>query len=459
MLTYICYPKCKTCQKAKTLLDSHSAQIEKIAISAIIVLLLVFFSSVAYAEEGYEYDAPVGHAAGVPPEYDRYGIPYEKLLFTFSLKPKELLTAGVIAEDQYGFITAGSDAYYIDFWIYSSISQPDYKDLSILSYAIIGDRTEFDPDNAEINYTDGTVEKGIREIYSDGEILYFFLDPSKHAILREIFVPRNGVDGNDETTFNKFVDGVCVSTSINDAHIGLYTGFGEMTRPSRPYVEKSIWDVLYYDRNGVLRHYLGDLPANPYIPLAHEQTDKSPADIPAEQPSAWAAEQVNTAIAMGLAPTDLQARYTDDIMRVEFCKLIITFYEGYKGYINVDKTPFIDTDDIYIKKAAKLGIVYGDGEDRFAPRDTLTREEAAVILARLAEIAGAEFTYEELAEGDAPFADSDDISDWAIGLVGQICAAGIMQGNNGNFAPKEPFTVEEGIVTIVRLYNYIESVK
>ena len=28
MLTFICYPKCTTCQKAKTLLDSYHAQYE-----------------------------------------------------------------------------------------------------------------------------------------------------------------------------------------------------------------------------------------------------------------------------------------------------------------------------------------------------------------------------------------------------------------------------------------------
>jgi len=52
------------------------------------------------------------------------------------------------------------------------------------------------------------------------------------------------------------------------------------------------------------------------------------------------------------------------------------------------------------------------------------------------------------------FADSSDISSWAIESVTRVYAAGIMNGIGGNkFAPQQSFTREQGIVTIMRIFN------
>ncbi|MDR1541453.1 MAG: S-layer homology domain-containing protein [Clostridiales bacterium] len=45
------------------------------------------------------------------------------------------------------------------------------------------------------------------------------------------------------------------------------------------------------------------------------------------------------------------------------------------------------------------------------------------------------------------------ISPWAVGAVSQMWQGGLMEGvGNNMFAPQEPYTREQGIVTIVKLY-------
>lgn len=69
------------------------------------------------------------------------------------------------------------------------------------------------------------------------------------------------------------------------------------------------------------------------------------------------------------------------------------------------------------------------------------------MLMRVAKYMGAEI--------DVPspeFNDNDTIAPWAVDAVGWVQETGIMQGDeNGNFNPSEEHTVEQSIVTFVRL--------
>ncbi|MCL2574441.1 MAG: S-layer homology domain-containing protein [Defluviitaleaceae bacterium] len=96
-----------------------------------------------------------------------------------------------------------------------------------------------------------------------------------------------------------------------------------------------------------------------------------------------------------------------------------------------------------------LGIVQGVGDGNFNPGGTLTREQAAVMLARLADVLG-----HTLPHANAAFADNSAISPWAIYAVGQMQAAEIMGGIGDNmFAPAGLYTREQSIVTILRLFE------
>ena len=175
----------------------------------------------------------------------------------------------------------------------------------------------------------------------------------------------------------------------------------------------------------------------------------------ADTPSSWATDEVNAAISEGFVPQNLQSNYTQAITRAEFAELAVALYENVlKGEITGRKT-FVDTNDVNVQKAAFIGVVAGVGNDRFAPDDTLTREQAAVMLSRLANALS-----KPLKRNETIFYDNNLISDWAIDSVRQVAACGIMQGielrwvkleSFYEFSPKTPYTREQSIVTIMRL--------
>jgi len=170
-----------------------------------------------------------------------------------------------------------------------------------------------------------------------------------------------------------------------------------------------------------------------------------------EQPSSWAIDQVSTAIAAGLVPQNLQSRYTQATTRAEFAALAVALYEIATGAEITGRMQFNDTNDINVQKMGYLGVVTGVGGGNFAPNSTLTREQAAVMLARLADIVG-----QPLTQQAATFADNAQISSWAVDSVGQIQAAGIMGGvGNNQFAPSGDYTREQSIVTILRLFELL----
>lgn len=130
-----------------------------------------------------------------------------------------------------------------------------------------------------------------------------------------------------------------------------------------------------------------------------------PVTPPADTPSSWAVEQVNAAIAAGIVPDSLQSKYTQPATRAEFCALAVELYETIKGSEITERTTFTDTSDINVQKMGALGVVTGVGGGRFDPDGTLTREQAATMLARLAEALGKPLT------AQAPtFADNSSIA-------------------------------------------------
>lgn len=178
----------------------------------------------------------------------------------------------------------------------------------------------------------------------------------------------------------------------------------------------------------------------------------APAQPAADQPSSWAAGQVDEAVSAGIVPESLQSAYTQSITRAEFCALAVDLYETVKGTEITGRVAFTDTTDENVEKMAGLGVVTGVGEGRFDPDGTLTREQAATMLSRLAAAMGRPLT------AQAPtFADSAAVSTWAVDAVGQMQGSGIMGGVGDNaFDPQGSYSREQSMLTMLRLY---ESVK
>lgn len=173
----------------------------------------------------------------------------------------------------------------------------------------------------------------------------------------------------------------------------------------------------------------------------------------AEQPSGWAKGFVSEAMKAGIVPDALQSRYTQAATRGEFCALAVRLYETVTGRTVTDRAKFNDTNDVNVEKAAALGIIGGVGAGQAAPNGTITREQAAAMLARLAEACG-----KPLSSGNASFGDSAAISGWASGFVNQVGSSGIMGGTgDGNFTPQGQYTREQSITTMLNLFRYVQG--
>ena len=172
--------------------------------------------------------------------------------------------------------------------------------------------------------------------------------------------------------------------------------------------------------------------------------------------SPWAKETVSEAKRLNIIKTDANYNYTAFISREEFCELVFNYIKNFPGSafsVGIIKPPFTDTDNEHIEVLNALGIVKGKSETEFAPNDSLTREEAAAILCRLINkiYPGRDATAQYF-----DFADSGQISDWAMNDIQVICNMGIMQGvGNNRFAPKELYTTEQAVATLVRVYENV----
>lgn len=179
------------------------------------------------------------------------------------------------------------------------------------------------------------------------------------------------------------------------------------------------------------------------------QTPVQPPVEPSNELPAWAAAQVNGAIAQGLVPQELQGGYNLVTTRAQFCALAVRLYESVKGEITGRET-FTDTDDGNVQKMAALGVVSGVGGGAFDPDGPLTREQAATILARLSNAMG-----KPLSGGSHPF--TDGVASWADAAVGQVYQAGIMTGTgDATFSPQGEYTRMQSIVTLMRLYEQLK---
>lgn len=232
--------------------------------------------------------------------------------------------------------------------------------------------------------------------------------------------------------------------------------FGVIDRSGK-YVSNSDFDSIVYQGGW---RFLGKRDEKYYV-IGMDGSEKEASVDAYMRISSWAEAEVGKAIEQELVPQILKGYYTFNITRHEFCLLAVALHEKLAGEITIDEnTAFCDTDDEFILKAASIGIVNGYDDGTFRPYREITREEAATMLGRL-------YTqFEALPEyiGDE-YTDEINISNWAIEYVRGVREAGIMHGveiENSNktthyFYPKSSYTIEQAILTMLRLYTVLNS--
>ncbi len=180
--------------------------------------------------------------------------------------------------------------------------------------------------------------------------------------------------------------------------------------------------------------------------------------------SDWAKEETVIAIMEGLVPEEIMGQYGNAITREEFCTLMVTLLEQQSGktiaeYANSKgakyNQPFTDTNSTNVGYANALGIVYGVSNTEFAPDKTITRQEAATMLARTGKVLGLN------AKTGLDFADKDRFADWASDSISYVSSLSdptnsnrVMAGTgNGNFSPLGTYSRQQAILTSVRMFH------
>ena len=99
----------------------------------------------------------------------------------------------------------------------------------------------------------------------------------------------------------------------------------------------------------------------------------------------------------------------------------------------------------------EMGILKGRGNGYYVdPNTPITRQEAAVVLARVYRL----YAEEPQTKASLTYQDAKDIADWAKDDVALMTQLGVMNGvAKGKFDPKGQYTVEQCLVTLVRLYE------
>lgn len=184
--------------------------------------------------------------------------------------------------------------------------------------------------------------------------------------------------------------------------------------------------------------------------------------------SDWAREYIAHAEKRGF---DSFIDYRVPASRLCFCEML---YENIKTMQkkgsnilkdadNTESLPvdvFSDCDSYAVMYLHDIGVINGTGDKTFLPEATISREEVAAILYRLAKKLNIGRFYESYLLSSYMYADETQMSPWAIEAISQLHTAEIMFGvGNDMFEPKENYTIEQSVVTIMRVDDILENSK
>ena len=166
-------------------------------------------------------------------------------------------------------------------------------------------------------------------------------------------------------------------------------------------------------------------------------------------------QYIKDAISVGIIEDENYA-WKEASTRLQFCEFAYNMINSVKELpvAKLSRCPFDDINNPKINALTFVGIINGKDEYIFAPEDKITREEAAVILRRIAEYA--EFEMPEV-NVDMSYSDNSEISEWAIPSVYSLKVLDVMMNkSNASFEPKTNYTVEEAVYSLIKIYNHVK---
>lgn len=312
----------------------------------------------------------------------------------------------------------------------------------------------------------------------------------KTAVAGGRMLVQNGVNVTSDSNYNAEFDSDPKQSNtgsamrsfaavMSDGRLVLGTGSGTFPQIANELIAKGAVNaisldggassMLYADGSGFLTPAGREL-ASVLVIVPRNPSEQKPTmpDIPVidnnpNKPSSWAAEPIAQAQALNLLPAWLLYNYRSPITREEFCDLLIQLiparsgksadqFRSEMGIVGsaFDEYQFTDTSKYSIRLAAALGLVNGTGDGAFSPNKSITRQEAAAMLQRTADLLGTVQKTQSLT-----FNDEAQISDWAREAVDFVTSCGIMNGKGEGFDPLGTYTREQAFITMLNTYNAV----
>lgn len=172
----------------------------------------------------------------------------------------------------------------------------------------------------------------------------------------------------------------------------------------------------------------------------------------------WAIPSLEFAYEEGLfTETELQKAKLP-MSRLEFCKVVMRFLHIVTGesYAAAQESPFADCDDADVAAAYEAGIIGGVEPGIFAPDRTITREQMAIMLARMLKQCEISLPAAET----APFSDISALYAASTQYISQLYDCKIISGyEDGTYGPFRQMTVQEAAISFVKAYRYAAAQK
>ncbi|WP_373232246.1 S8 family serine peptidase [Cohnella sp.] len=222
--------------------------------------------------------------------------------------------------------------------------------------------------------------------------------------------------------------------------------------------DPDVTGIFFIGSNGKLEYAGGEIVGGVIMADVHHFSkyavlsfDKSFVDV---QAGHWANKVIRSMAAKQLIAgvSDTEFAPSKSVTRAEFTAMIVRAL-GLKAskaavFTDVEGTKWYASS---IAAASEAGIVNGKDETRFAPDETITREQMASMIVR----AYAYLTGTELSGGESDFLDTDKISKWARSSVNAAQATGLMKGKkDGMFDPQANATRAESAQVIYTLLSF-----
>ncbi len=180
---------------------------------------------------------------------------------------------------------------------------------------------------------------------------------------------------------------------------------------------------------------------------------------------AWAEDAINTLADDGIIKGTSASTFTPsaNITRADFASLLVRAFDLTSD--NTENFADVSASDYFASELAiarNTGIVNGIGDNKFAPRNTITRQDMMVIVYRaltvLAKLPSPRGEGGPLAvdEVEINYPDYSTVADYASDAVSALIGAGLVNGKSGRIAPLDYTTRAEIAVLLKRVIDYVK---